>query len=505
MCLVGVDVGSTGCKAVAVSLDGVVHGYAYREYPTLSPRPGWLECDPHVLWRSVRDVLSEIAPVGKVDPISAIGISTSGDDIILVDGSFNPLCNTPVSMDSRGSELREWWASNIGEERAYQITGLVFHAMHSIIKAMWFREHMPDIFNQAKKILCWHDFILAKLTGKPILDYSMASRTMAFDIRKKKWSDGILSEVGISPDMLGIPLPAGEPVGTIDPGVAREIGISPEVAVVVGGIDQACSALGAGSTRAGAATVCTGTVECLMVASAEPKLTPQMFEDGYPFGCHVVRDLFAVTAGIFGAGSILKWYRDTLGAEEKEIARKTGKDVYSVIVDQAQDHPADVYLLPHFSGVRTPWQDPYSRGAILGLTLSTGRAELIRGMLDSITYELKLNINRLEDAGVLIERIGAAGGGAKSRRWLQIKADITGKEIVSYELTEAGCLGAAMLAGVGVGVYRSEEEAAERLVKPMEIFRPEASEHRVYEEKYELYSRIYPTLSRLNRLIAGIS
>jgi len=501
MSLLGLDIGTTGCKAVVFSLEGKVLSTAYREYPLLYPQPGWAELDMRLVLEKIKESIRQVSSQVKKDPVKALSISTQGEAFAPVDKKGNLLSHSPVSFDARGESFVQWWRKTLGAEKIMKITGQPLHPMFSLNKIMWLKENRPHIYSKTWKFLCCEDLIIYKLGLSPTIDYSLASRTMAFDVLKKRWSEEILSLVDIDKSLLSEVVPPGTIIGKIPQKIADDLSLSSKVMVVTGGHDQPCGALGAGVREEKIAMDATGTVECIASIFKEPHLNRRMLENNFTCYPHTVPQFYITLAFSFTGGSLLKWFRDTLGKEEKEEAKKRGKDVYSILIDKATPGPSPLYLLPHFTTTGTPYMDPNSSGAILGLSLDTSKADLIKAILEGVSFEMKYNLSLLEEIGIPIEELRAIGGGAKSRKWLQLKADLYDKKLVSLQVSEAASLGAAILAGVATGEYSSLEEAVEATVKIKETFYPQEKKRRIYKEKFQIYKDIYPTLKDLNHRI----
>jgi len=503
MSLLGLDVGTTGCKAVIFNLEGKVLSIAYREYPLIHPQSTWAELDMKLVLERVKESIGEAAGKVKKDPIKALSISSQGEAFAPVDRRGNLLSNSPVSFDSRGERFVEWWRKTLGAEEIMKITGQPLHSMFSLNKIMWLKENYPQIYAKTWKFLCCEDLVIYKLGLSPVIDYSLASRTMAFDILKREWSEEILSLADLDKSLLPEAVPSGTVVGKIPKEIAEDLSLPPNVVVVTGGHDQPCGALGAGVKEEGVAMEAIGTTDCIASVSKKPHLDKKMLDNYFPCYPHTVPQFFVTLAFNFAGGAILRWFRDTLGEKEKEKAKESGKDVYSIIIKGANPEPSSLYLLPHFTTTGTPYMNPHSSGAILGLSLSTSKADLIKAILEGISFEMKYNLSLLEEMGISVNELRAIGGGAKSREWLQLKADIYGKKVVSLKVSEAVSLGTAILAGVATGEYSSIEEAVETTVGIKEVFYPREEKTRVYEEKFQIYKDIYPTLVNLNRRIKG--
>lgn len=497
MSLLGLDIGTTGCKAVALNEEGALLSGAYREYSLLHPKPGWVELDANLLWEKVKEVIFEVASKTHFDPIKALSVSTQGEAVVPIAKDGRPFYNFIISFDSRTESQCQWWQEKIGKEEIFQITGMPLHPMYTINKIMWLKENRPDIYRKAYKFLCVEDFVIFKLVAFPAIDYSLAARTMCFDIREKKWSEKILSLAGVSQELLSIPKPSGYPVGKINPRIAEELTLKKDVIVTAGGHDQPCGALGAGVVSPGLVMNAIGTSDVLCPAIKEPLLSKKMLANNYCCYPHTCPDMYTTISVNFTGGLLLKWYRDTFCFEEKMEAKRAGRDVYDIIVEKVSPEPVDVYVLPHFVGSGTPTLDSKSKGAILGLSIDTTKEDISRAILDSNNYDLRLNMDKLQQIGIPIEEIRTIGGGARSKKWLQLRADVLGKRVCTLKVSEAASLGAAILAGVGINSFTSPQEGARQWVKIDRVFEPDIKRHSQYRERYQNYLKIYPALKEL--------
>ncbi|MFO8079588.1 MAG: FGGY-family carbohydrate kinase, partial [Armatimonadota bacterium] len=411
------------------------------------------------------------------------------------DGQF--LHNTIVSPDTRATGQTETLRERLGEERVFELTGMPLSPSFTLPKLMWMRDEMPAVHEKAWKYLLWPDAIHLKLGLTPRIDHSLAGRTMAFHVHSRGWSAEMLEAAGIDQEMLADPIGPGEIVGDLSADAAREVGLEPGCVVVAGGHDQPMNALGAGVVRPGMCVDGMGTVECITVAFDEPVLTEAMRVHNYGCYPHVVRDQYATIAYNYACGSLLRWWRDLFGAEAIAEAERTGADVWDVILSDLPEGPSGLLWVPYFAGSGTPWLDPHAKGAIIGLTLDTGRKRLVKALLEGTCYELDLNIRALEEAGVPINRLRATGGGSRSDTWLQLKADITGKPVVRLNISESGCQAGAILGGVALGVWSDVREATDALVSEGEEFGPRAEMHERYAELRETYARTWPALREI--------
>ena len=499
MSLLGVDIGSTGTKAVVFDTQGTVLGAAYREYPEIRPQPGWFELDPQTVWSAFTDVVAQAACGQKSDPVQALSISALGVAVTPLDAAGNFLYNTITAPDSRASPQAALLCEQVGERKIFNITGMPPHPSYTINKLMWIQQNRPQVHRRVHKYLLWPDIVFFKL-GLPLrVDWSLATRTMAFDVVNKHWSEEILTAAGISAELLAEPIRPGEVVGQLSGSAARTLNLPRGCLVVAGGHDSAMTALGAGVIGSGQAVNSMGTVECLMVAFAEPRRTEKMRQSGYCCYPHVVPDLYLTQAFNYSSGSILRWFRDNFAEAERPQAADEPRSVYEVIVQDLPADPTGLLVVPYFAGAATPHMDPQARGAIVGLTLSTDRKTFIKGLLEGTCFELRLNIEALAEAGLTVNRLPATGGGARSPAWLQLKANITGKEVATLNVAEAGCLGGAILAGVAAGVYDSVSQAVTQLVREATVYQPHSASKQQYDHYFDLYKQLWSQIQTIAR------
>ena len=502
MCLVGLDIGTTGCKAVVFDPEGNIKGQGFMEYDVICKKPGWAEQDAEDVWNTAKLVMREAVVKSGVKDIKAVSVSVQGDAVIPVDKNIKPLHNSLLGMDYRSLQQSRMCEKLFGARELFKSTGMRPHPMNSLTKILWFKDNLPDVYGKTYKFMTYEDFILARLgSDEPVIDYSMASRTMAFDLEARTWSKAILAKLNVDESNLSKPVHSACIVGTINADVAEETGICKGAFIVTGGHDQTCAALGAGAAKENIAVDSHGTAEVLSVAFNNPKLNDLMFESFYPCYYHVKKDMYFTFSLNHTGGILLKWYRDNLGCAEAEEAQRTGMSAYQVIESKVSKEPSSVMVLPHFNGSGTPWCDLDSKGAILGLTMASTRHDIVKGIFDSLAYELRVNIETLRSAGVPIEEMRCVGGGARSPLWLQIKADITQCRVATLKVREAACLGAALLAGVGIGAYSDFEEAVGNTVSIAEVYESNEVKSKIYDEKYKVYKDIYFALKDVNRRI----
>jgi xylulokinase len=501
MSLLGIDIGTTGCKAVAFDEDGWILASAYREYPLHFPRPGWIELDSARVMRAAREVIREVAGATRKDPIRALSVAAQGEAVTPVGRSGEFLHNAIVTFDARTAPWVAWWEDRISRQQIFEITGMPLHGMYTASKILWWKKERRDVFRKADYFLCYEDLLFHELGLEPAIDSSLASRTMLFDVDHGVWSPKLLKIAGIAQERLARVYPPGTAIEELGSKAARSFGLPRGVAIVTGGHDQPCGALGAGVVESNVGMYATGTVECITPALGTRLVHPQLLENNIACYPHVITGLYVALTFNFSGGSLLRWYRDVLGAEETARAQETGRDVYDLLIAQAAKEPTSLLLLPHFTSTGTPHFDTQSKGVLAGLRLSTTKGEIIRAVLEGITYEMALNVQVLRECGASISAFRATGGGAKSAFWMQLKADLLGKPVSAMRVSEAVCLGVAILAGTAIGVYANAREAALRISRIERTYRPNPKRSRFYAKRFQLYRELYPALREwLHRL-----
>lgn len=497
MSLLGIDVGTTGCKAVAFNEKGVLLASAYREYPLNSPQLGWAELDGNRVWTDIKTCIGEAAAKTKSDPISAVAVSCQGEAVSYINDKGEIIHNALVSFDNRTEGYVSKWEEKFGRKKIFDVTGQPLAALFTALKLQWMREHKPEIMKQTRTLLGFEDLVMYRLGQQPTTDYTLAARTLFFDVRKRDWNDEFLEFAGIDRRMMPALKPSGTIVGTIPDSIASELGLPKGVKVVTGGHDQPCQSLGAGVTESNMASYGIGTVECICPAYSDLILNDVMLSNNICCYHHTCPNLYIALVYNFTGGSLFRWYRDTFAQDEQRRAKESGRDVYDILTQEAANRPTGVLVLPHFTTTGTPYFDTQAKGAFLGLRLGTTKGEITRAILEGITYELKMCLEMLKEAGGEVTTLRATGGGAKSPYWMQIKSDIMGVPISVPSVSEAGCLGCAILAGAATGVYSSIREAAQSVARIERTYEPNGEFHRLYRERFDCYKEIYPRLKDL--------
>lgn len=487
MSIAGIDIGTTGCKIAVYDHSGA-RFHAYREYPAARSRSEH-EVDPRAIWQAIRELIREAAAAAP--DIKGIGVSSFGESFALLDGNDEPLMDLMLYTDPRGVAECEEIASALGAERVAGITGMTPHAMYSLPKLLWVRRHRPELLQKAKCILLMQDFIVYMLTGVRQIDYSLASRTMALNIHEKAWSREMLDYAGIDPALLSKPVPSGTAAGPVCEALRRELGLSPDAVVVSGCHDQVAAAVGSGVFERGVAVDGAGTTQCVTPVFPAVSDPAVMGAGGYAMVPFAAGGLYATYAFSFTGGALVKWFADRLAGGVRAEAEKAGKNVYWALERDMGEEPTGICVLPHFAGAGTPYMDPGAKGVITGLTIEHSLSDLFKAVLEGIAYEMRVNVEALGRAGIHVERLHATGGGAKSGKWLQIKADVLGLPIDSLGDSEAGIIGSIILTGVATGEFASLAEGASLLVKKLGTYLPDPARHAAYDECFTHYRALY--------------
>ena len=485
MKIAGLDIGTTGCKLTVFDENGIYLGKAYRDYPVRRQVSGH-EIDISTMMDSVYDVITEMAE--QYPDIAGIGVTSFGEVFVMTNGAGEPLHTAMLYTDPRGKEECAELVEKLSSERITQITGLAPHEMYSISKMMWIKKHHPEIYAAAKRIHLIEDFVVWHLTRKAQIDYSLASRTMAFDIRSLKWSTEIFEAAGIDAGMMSDPVPTGTSAGEITLAAAQRTGLSQKCMIVSVSHDQVSAAVGAGAFDGSVGVDGAGTVECLTpIYDSIPDISV-MSKGCFSVVPYIVPGKYVAYAFSYTGGALIQWCMETFGR---------GGNNRSMEEAYGKDEPSGLLVLPHFAGAATPYMDTGSKGAILGLTAAHTAADIYRACMEGVVYEMKLNYDALAGSGIHIQKLHATGGGARSKVWMQMKADVLNMPVTAMKTVDAGTVGSAMLTGIAAGVFRDLADAAAHMVCPAETYLPRAEKHEQYMKVYERYRKVYQAVRPL--------
>ena len=498
MKIAGLDIGTTGCKCTVFDERGKFLDKAYRDYPVKRNLLGH-EIDISNVMEAVYQVVREMTAIH--DDIMGLGVTSFGETFVLTDEEGNPLHPAMLYTDPRGRQECQNLVASLGEKHIAEITGVRPHEMYSISKLMWLKHNMREIYNLAKHVFLMEDYVVFHLTGKSQIDYSIASRTMAFDIKKLVWSKEIFDAAGIDITLMSEVVPTGTFAGNITEKTVRHTGLRSDTRIVSISHDQVAAAVGAGVFDGNTAVDGAGTVECLTpIYDASPDIS-EMYKGYFAVVPYVIPGKYVAYAFSYTGGALAQWCVDTMAKSEKEKAKQIGISVHELLEGMYQeehgDEPGSIMVLPHFAGAATPYMDTGSKGAMLGLTTDTTVAEIYRGCMEGVALEMYLNYKALQSSGVYFNKLNATGGGAKSSVWMQIKSDILNMPVTSLKTVDAGTVGCAMLTGIAIGLFKDLQDAAEHVVEETVTYIPRAEMHEKYSEIFNRYKKIYEAVRPL--------
>jgi len=492
MSYLGIDIGTSGCKAVVFNECGHQLGAAHRAYAVTTPQPGWAELDSREVIQACCEVIREAA--SGVEPVRALAISSQGEAFTPVGKSGEYLGNAMVSSDSRAHELINSFIGQFGLDRLYGITGHTPSPLFSLFKLLWLRQNQPEIWARSARFLCFEDLLHLRLGIDPAMGWPLAGRTMLFDVKNHVWSREILAALELDEKKLARPLPSGSVAGVIPPNIAAELGLPRGVKVVTGGHDQTIGALGAGVIDEGTAMYAAGSVECLCPVVSCLTLSSELCRNNLCCYDYSLPGCYTSVAYSLTGSNLLQYFKE-------QFAREAS---YESLLAELPDAPTDIMALPYFTPSGTPYFDPLTPGTVHGWRLSTSRGELLQALLEGVALEMKLNLSLMEASGMKIERLIATGGGSRNRRLVQLKANVLNKPIGVIEEAEAGCRGAAILAqSVDTGVATAI--LARREVNPVHVVKPNPEYAELYQKKFAQYQPFYSGLRRLSETLRNFA
>jgi xylulokinase len=505
--LLGIDVGTTGTRALLIDESGNLVGSATNDYPMYTLRPQWAEQDPEDWWQATVQSVRQVLSTSRIDSSEIAGLGLTGQmhGMVMLDAQGHVLRRCIMWNDQRTAAQCEWIMNTIGRERFLDLTLNPALPGFTAPKIIWTRENEPEVYAQAAKVLLPKDYIRYRLTGVYATEVSDASGTVLLDVSRRRWSTTVLEELGIPAEWMPPCVESPEVTGRISRQVAELTGLPAGLPVVGGAGDQAASGVGTGIVEPGLVSVTLGTSGVVFAYTDVPNRDP---EGRLHTFCHAVPGRWHVMGVTLSAGGSFRWTRDTLGITEKHVASLSGVDPYEILTAEAANAPAGcegLIFLPYLTGERTPYPDPNARGTFVGLTLRHDKRHLIRAVLEGVAYSLRDSIELFRDLGIPIQQVRATGGGARSLMWRQVLADVFGTELVTVNITNSSAYGAALLAGVGSGVYATVSEACATTVKIVDRIEPIAENQGVYNEYYPVYRSLYRSLKPAFDAVAAIA
>lgn len=498
-CILAFDLGTTALKCAIHDLEGNVLAKASEEYQLITPNADSVEMDVETYWLAFRSATAKVLKESSINSneIKALGVSAQGETLILVDRDGKPLRRAIVWLDNRAQNEADHLGEIFGHRNAFEITGQVkLVPTWPASKILWLRNNEPDIFDKVSRFLLIEDYFLHRLTGEYVCEGSLVTSTCYWNFKTRAWWEEMLQELGISQEQLPQYRESGEAVGKLRPEVAAELGLSPDTVACTGALDQACGAIGVGNIKPGIFSENTGAALAICATVNQPILDP-----GNQMPCHYhglpgLYMLHTFTSG----GIVMRWFRDEFAGPEMRVSRTSGLDAYDLMAMEAariQPGCEGLVMLPHLQGAMAPEANPKASGVFYGFTLRHGRGHFTRAIMEGVAFIVRRNIEVIEGLGVSVDEIRALGGGARSRIWKQMEADIVGRPVLTTTNEEAATLGAAILAGKAIGLYSSVEEAAEKMIQVKERFEPNPANREIYDAAFGTYVKLYDALCPL--------
>ncbi len=493
----GIDIGTSGTKTLAIREDGLILASATIEYPLYSPHPGWSEQNPADWWNASIDSVKAVIHKAKIDPVEVKGIGLSGQMHGSVFLNKDHAVIRPALLWNDQRTARE--CAEI-EQRAGGRSALIDMVANPALtgftapKILWLRNHEPHNYEQLAQVLLPKDYIRYMLTGEFATEVSDASGTLLLDVKNRNWSQQLLTKLEIEPSLLPKVYESEEVSGTLHKAAAQLMGLPVGVPVVGGGGDQAAGAIGNGIVSRGTISATMGTSGVVFAHSDEVQIDA---EGRIHTFCHAVRGKWHMMGCVLSAGGSLQWYRNQFGQAETATATAMGIDPYELLMQEAAQAPAcseGLFFLPYLTGERTPHADPDARGAWVGLSLRHGRPHMVRSVVEGATFAMRDCLEIIKEMNISIEEIRLSGGGAKSGFWKQLQADIYGQGVCTINAEEGPAYGVALLAAAGTGAYKDVVEACNATISVVTSTLTDATAKATYDRGYPIYRQLYRSL-----------
>ncbi len=488
----GIDSGTSGIKAVLVDENGKILATGYQEIDLITPKQMWVEQDPRDWWSACKYAVNE-AVRGHKDTVAGIGLSGQMLGAVMMDKNKELLENCLIWLDQRAYAEVDVLRADIGMPKLLDLTHNVPLTGYWGPKLMWIKKNRPDLFERIAHVLFPKDYLRFCMTGDIAVEVSDASGSYLFDIAKRKWSEEMMAlcalPTHIFPQRV---LESHDVAGVLTEQAAKELGLNAGVPVVAGAGDQPACAIGNGIVEEGMVSATIGTSGVVFAATQKP--IKDDLEAVILAYCHAIPETYTFFGCTLGAGGSFKWLRDVVVNGFKAEGEKLNYPQITACAEQARCGSEGLLFLPYLNGERTPHPDPYAKGVFTGLTYRHGMPELCRSVMEGVTFSLRDTIEGLKAKNIALNEIRASGGGAKSDLWLQIQADIFGSTVVTTNVEEAGCVGAAILAAVGTGFFATEKEACEAWIKREKTIEPNAKNVPLYDDLYAIYRDMYDAM-----------
>jgi len=493
----GIDIGTSGTRTLAIDEEGRVLATASAEYPCDHPRPGWSEQDPEHWWTATVQTVGDVLDQAGLSPdeIAGVGLSGQMHGSVFLDSTGQVVRPALLWNDQRTvAECREIEERAGGREQLIRLVANPALTGFTAPKLLWLRNHEPENWDRVRQVLLPKDYIRYRLTGTYATEVSDASGTLLLDVANRRWSQELLSKLQIDPAFLPPCYESPEVSAQVSGIGGSAVGLAEGTPVVGGGGDQPAGAVGNGIVRPGAVAATMGTSGVVFAHTQELGFDPL---GRLQRGCHAVPGAWHAMGVVLSAGGSLQWFRNELGKAEMSVARKAGVDPYEILSDEAVlagPGAEGLFFLPYLTGERTPHFDPDAKGAWIGLTVRHGRSHMIRSIMEGATFAMRDSLELIREMGAAIEQVRISGGGARSPLWRQIQADVYGHDVHTLESTEGPAFGAALLAQVGTGGYASVPEACDATIRLDSSTPTDPQIIPIYNRAYAIYRQLYKDL-----------
>lgn len=483
--LLGIDIGTSACKVAVFDESGKVLAQTNKEYKVYYPQAGWAEQDADEWWNAICAGIKDVLANENVsaDKIAGIGVDGQSWSAIPVDKAGRPLAKTPIWMDTRARDICEKVKASVGEDKIFEVAGNDFLPSYSTPKMIWFKENHPEVFNNATLFLQSNSYIVFKLTGVYSQDLSQGYGLHFFNMKTLKYDDNLAKDMGLSSAMVPDLYKCDEVVGKVTKEAASITGLKEGTPVVAGGLDAACGTLGAGVYLPGQTQEQGGQAGGMSICTDEALSHKKLI-----LSAHVVPGMWLLQGGTVGGGGTLKWFK-------QEFGKDMSFDDLTAEAEKVSAGSDGVIFLPYMAGERSPIWNPDAKGVFYGLSFDKTRGHMIRALLEGVALSLNHNLETAAEVGAKVDVMNAMGGASNSRLWTQIKADVTGRTIQVPTSDTATTLGAALLAGVGCGVYKDYDEAVKKTIVITRVQEPNMENHEIYKKSMELYLKLCETLT----------
>lgn len=493
MSLLGIDVGTTGCKAVAYAVDGKRLSGGTASY-AVDRAGGRAELSVREVENAVMAAVREAIAGSWGDPIAAVCVTSMGESFVLVDEDGPVYDRSILGHDPRGRDEMAGVIDAVGEQEFYRITGNLANENHSLAKLLWLAGHEKEALRSARRFLCWSEYIAFSMGAVPAIGYSHANRSLMFDMAERNWSVPVVKAAAVNPELLPMVLSEGSSIGMVSAAGEERYGLPRGALIILGGHDQVFNALGAGCVSSGSAVDGMGTFECITPVYSDPPSPEKLYCIGLNLEHHAVSGLF-VSFIYNQSGSVAEWFVRNFVKEAKSVT-----EGFRLLEREMPEKPARPLFLPLLENSGSPYFIGEASGVYEGIKFDTDRGELFKATIEGITFYFLESLRKLEGLGIRLDELAVSGGASASDPWLQLKADIFGIPVVRLAVRDAGAMGAAMLAGIKTGVFANAAEAASLFVRRAERFEPSPVRSAFYLEKHALYLDMFA--SRSGRLHA---